>query len=481
MTQFYKLVVLLLPLICYGAVRLDGYFENVNHCDWNLRWYMSEPHNNLELRFTGTPAKNIEAFIKFHAESDKFLNNNRACRYTIYDMLEMHGKFRWDRGLEVVVFSRENRFWFPQGLMELVSQWVVNDGGNAQGVRIDFWNLWKFYGVIIHSDYSQSSGEDANILRWNLPLFDNKVRISSTLARKDWGTESGNYNAIYSLDAHLSVGRLLPFLHRFGNIALWTEVARSHIPENPQRNLAFAAEVRNIRWGGLDAQFSYHKVQENFRSYLSSDYDWGQKYNEEGFSVQGTYFFPMKAVNFTSKYSYYVSPVNRAFPVCSTNPKRRYQEWYNELYIEFIYDVKCKIWYRYYRGWDMNYDAYKTYPSLFGEISFENYFAKVRLQAKWKDIGTPYDLQAFGIEINANISRNWKLYIRSMNVNEIAESRQTVFAQLQYHGWSNTDFFIEFGNPYDSDNDLTNDDDFVDVSANHGISKQLKTYIRFYF
>jgi len=73
------------------------------------------------------------------------------------------------------------------------------------------------------------------------------------------------------------------------------------------------------------------------------------------------------------------------------------------------------------------------------------------------------------------------LYMRAMNVNEISESRQTVFAQLQYHAFSNTEFFLEFGNPGDSDNDLTNDDDFVNVGSSAGITKQIKAIIKIYF
>ena len=85
------------------------------------------------------------------------------------------------------------------------------------------------------------------------------------------------------------------------------------------------------------------------------------------------------------------------------------------------------------------------------------------------------------MELNANLSKKWKLYIRTVNANEIYESRQTLFVQFQYLGWSNTDFFIEFGNPNDSNDDLTNDDDFVNVNSTQEISKQIKTYLRVYF
>jgi len=466
-----------------SGVRLEGYYENTNTLDGNIRWYLAEPHHNIEFRFLGQPMGGVETFLKFHAESDKLFNNNLAQRYTLYDMVEAHARFRWEKGLEFVLFSRENRFWFPQGLMELVSQWTVNDNGNAQGVRADFWNIWKLHGLFIYSDYSQSGGEDATITRWSLPLLSDRFRLSSTFARKDWNGSSDNHNDVVSSDIYFSLGRTLSPLRHFGDFDCALELARSRIPDEDKdsKNTALKAEIRNLRVGPVEIKFAYREIGENFRSYLSSDYDQGQKYNESGYNINATYFFPTKAVNITTNYDRYLAPVSRGFPVSETNPAYIYQSWYNELYIEFIHDIRYKLYYRWYRGWDTNYDAYKFYPTLFNELSFENFLAKVRLQFRWKDIGTAYELQAFGFELNANLTHNWKLYTRAVNVNETSESRQTVFVQFQYNGWSNTDFFIEFGNPADSDNDLTNDDDFVNCSSSSEISQQVKTYIRVYF
>ncbi len=469
--------------LLWAGVNIDGFYESNLLLNGRLRWTLEEPHNCLELRFRGSPMHNLEGFLKISAQTDRFFNNNAAERYRLYDMVEAHTKFRWDKGLEIVAFARENRFWFPQGLMELVSQWVVNDGGNAQGIRVDFWNLWKFYGVAIHSDYSQSGGEDANILRLNLPLAGDKIRISSTLARKDWEGGSQNFNTVVSVDGYAALGRLVPFLSKFGTIGCAAEFARSRIPEpiDSVDNTAFRAEIRELRVGDFGFRLGYRDIGANFRSYLSSDYDQGQKFNEKGFNVNASYFFPTKAVNITTSYDEYWAPQTRTFPPSRANPLHRFQEWYNELYVEFIHDIKYKVYYKYYRGWDQNYDAYKVYPTLFNEVSFEDYFAKVKLQFRWKDIDAPYEIYAFGVEINTNLTKNLKLYMRAVNVNEIAESRQTVFAQLQYHAFSNTEFFLEFGNPYDSDGDLTNDDDFVNVNSSAGIARQIRAIVKIYF
>ena len=479
----YLVMAGLLFNVANASVRIEGFYENVNSFNGNLLWNMEEPHHYFELRFMGNPMNNVEGYLKIYAESDKFMGNNRANRYNLYDMTEAHCKFRWEKGFEIVLFTRENRFWFSQGMMELVSQWTVNNDNNAQGIRIDFWNLWKIYGVIIHSDYSGSSGEDANILRWNLPIMSDRIRISSTIARKDWNGASENHNDVYSGDLYLALGRTVPFLNRFGDIGCAFEVANSNIPDesDSSEDMAYRFEIRDLRFKGLDLKFSYRNTEKDFRSYLSSDFDQGQKYNEEGYNININYLFPTKAINVMTSYDEYKAPVNRNFNITENNPLRKYREWYNELYIEFIHDIRYKFYYKYYNGWDLNYNSYKTYPSLFNEISFENYFAKVRLQFRWKDINTPYEIQAFGMELNANLSEKWKFYARAMNVNEISESRQTVFVQLQYTGWSNTDVFIEFGNPDDSNDDLTNDDDFVNVDSEKEIDTIFKTYLRIYF
>jgi len=480
-----KLAILIavIAIPAFAAINIEGYYENYNLFDGNLRWFMEEPNNNFELRLWGSPCSNIEAYLKFHAETKKFLNNSPAERYTLYDMLEAHGKYHWDKGIELMLFTRENRFWFPQGLMELVSQWTVNDDGNAQGVRVDFWNLWKLYGLAIYSDYSQSGGEDAAIFRLNLPLFSDRFRISSTVARKDWDGSFESFNNVLSADAFLSLGRTAPFLEKFGDMGCAAEIAVSRTPNDPDapENIALKAELRNLRFVSLETKLSYRNIGQDFRSYLSSDYDQGQKYNEEGFNIQASYFFPTKAINLTSSYDEYRAPLTRSFAVSETNPRHVYREWYNELYVEFVHDIRYKVYYKYYRGWDTNYDDYRAYPTLFNEISFEDFFAKVRLQYRIKDLGTAYRVHAYGIELNANITDKWKFYARAMNVDEIAESRQTLFLQLQYHGWSNTDFFIEFGNGDDSNDDLTNDDDFVSYSAGQEINKQIKTFFRVYF
>ncbi len=98
-----------------------------------------------------------------------------------------------------------------------------------------------------------------------------------------------------------------------------------------------------------------------------------------------------------------------------------------------------------------------------------------------KDIDTPYQVVATGAELNVNLSENIKLYARAMNVAEKYESRQTAFIQIRYDRFQPAEVFLEFGNSGDSDNDLTNDDDFVGESASHGVSKQVKLFVKVYF
>ena len=117
----------------------------------------------------------------------------------------------------------------------------------------------------------------------------------------------------------------------------------------------------------------------------------------------------------------------------------------------------------------------------FGEVSVENALAKVKGQVRFKDIGTDYRLVATGIELNANLTDDLKLYARAIEVAERYESRQTAFVQLRYERFRPAEIFIEFGNSGDSDNDLTNDDDFVNESASGGVDKQFKLFVKVFF
>ncbi len=110
----------------------------------------------------------------------------------------------------------------------------------------------------------------------------------------------------------------------------------------------------------------------------------------------------------------------------------------------------------------------------------ENKLVKLRTQFRIKDIDSDYELTAYGFEANVNLSDSWKFYARVMNVDEQTESRQTAFAQIRYLGWQGAEFFVEFGNP-DQSNDIVNDGDFVSHDSGATTDKVFKAFVRIYY
>ncbi len=482
MRNCFKIAVLL-GATSVLAVNLGGYYEAQTRFADDGTWQLFEPSHRFELRLDASPWDNTEAHAKFYAELSRMQDNDPERQLHEYTLLEGHLKYRWPKHFEVVTFTRENRFWFPQGLCELVDAGQLTDGGNAQGVRADFWGLGPVSGMAYYSDWSNSGGDDAAVTRLYAPFWGDRIRFAAIAGRKDWGESTADYNSVVSGDVGCSVGRIIPFMESLGNIDIEGQLAVSRIPSEPDApdNIAWAAEFRQLKIGSLELQGGCHDYGADFRSYLSRQFDTDQKFNENGFYGRAVYFFPEKAINLFAGYSETRAPQNRVSRISETNVEHTNREAYGEVYIEWLNDIKSRVHYKYYRGWDQNYGEYRDYPSLFGEVSVENALAKVKGQVRFKDIGTDYRLVATGIELNANLTDDLKLYARAIEVAERYESRQTAFVQLRYERFRPAEIFIEFGNSGDSDNDLTNDDDFVNESASGGVDKQFKLFVKVFF
>jgi hypothetical protein len=464
------------------AVGLGGYYEIQTRLAEDGTWQLFEPNHRFELRLHASPWQDTEAFAKFYAELSRMQDNDPERRLREYTLLEGHLKYRWPQHFEVLAFTKENRFWFSQGLFEVVT--ADRLAGDSQALRMDFWGFGPVSGLAYYNDWSGSSGrEDALVGRINAPFWKDRVRFGATAARKDWGASTSDYNAIVGGDVGVSVGRTIPQLRHFGNIDITAQAATSRTPFEPQSadDLIWAVEMRQLKLKDFELQARYHDYGADFRSYLSNQFDYEQKFNESGYYLRGVYFFPMKAVNLSASYSHTSAPQNRLQIVSESNPNRDYREIYGEIYIEWVNNIKSRVYYKQYNGWDPTYNSNRDYPTFFGEMSLENSLAKVRAQVRAKDIGTPYQVIATGAEINVNLSKDLKLYARAVNAAEDYESRQTAFVQLRYERFQPAEIFLEFGNPGDSDNDLTNDDDFVNEAASHGVNKQIKLFVKVYF
>ncbi|MGC9315473.1 MAG: hypothetical protein ACP5G4_07570 [bacterium] len=476
------LAILLIFAASAFAIGLGGYYEIQTRFAEDGTWQLFEPSHRFELRLNASPWQDTEAFAKFFAELSRTQDNDPERQFHEYTLLEGHLKYRWPKHFEVLAFAKENRYWFSQGLFEVVTADRLS--GDTQALRMDFWGLGPVSGLAYYNDWSGASGgEDALVGRVNAPLWGDRIRLGATAARKDWGETTSDYNAVVGGDIGFALGRIVPPLRPLGNIDITAQIAASRVPAEPEdpEDIIWAMEMRQLKLKDFELQARYHDYGADFRSYLSNQFDYDQSFNERGYYLRGVYFFPMKAINLSGSYSRTTAPQNRLQRVSESNPERDYHEAYGEVYIEWVNNIKSKAYYKYYRGWDPTYESDREYPTLFGEISLENSLAKVRAQVRAKDIGTPYQVIATGAEINVNLSDNLKLYARAVNAEERYESRQTAFVQLRYERFQPAEVFLEFGNPGDSDNDLTNDDDFVNEAASHGVNKQIKLFVKVYF
>ncbi|UCF77789.1 MAG: hypothetical protein JSW03_06660 [Candidatus Eiseniibacteriota bacterium] len=453
----------------HAASILEGYYETETELNGQDRsWGVSNPRHYFELKYITTPWPDVEGFLRMSAESNRWRYEER---YNVAFANEGHVRYR-GKNVEAVLFSQQNRFWFSEPLLEIVHPDRVKDddwGPRAQGLRLDFWGLNKTTGVGFYSQ--KRNGQDAAAFRVYRPFARNRIILGSTFVNQNFDTLGRSYDRVAAADIELAMGDLVPFLSRFGRVTWVTEVGRniSGWVDDVYQPLTtgLKTELRDVSVGDFYNIFSYQYYETNFYTGLSNregDDDY------KGYYVETNYRIPTKAINLkASRYSYHAFR-NRD----SAGRLWERVQTLGEIYVEFLRGFTAKAEYRHYR------DNNGTYPNFFLEISGENRLAEIRTQLRIKDIDTRYQLEAYGFEMNVNLTEQWKFYSRVMNVNVPTQSRNTVFLQLRYLGWSNGEAFVEFGNPWHSDN-LVNDDDFVQWDSNTDVERYVKLFLKLYY
>ena len=220
--------------------------------------------------------------------------------------------------------------------------------------------------------------------------------------------------------------------------------------ESRHRARAIAVEVRDIHVDDVTLHAWYNDFGEDFRDYLSYRFDETAEYNRVQKHAEAIWLVPKKAV--TAKISY--DTYRKRIADEPDGGLRQAREWYGELYMEFIKGFKARIAYKNWRGFDTDDEVrdFYTYPDWFGEVSVENFLAKIRLQGRVHDAGTFRQTTSFGFDMNVNITERLKGYLRAMNVDEETVARHTLFAQLKYDiGWG-AEIYFEYGDAGQSDN-----------------------------
>ena len=512
-----------------GVTTLEGYTslmaELRNSGGGDPSWGLGNPQLYAEFRLKSTPWRDIDSFLKVSAESNRRTDRTvdgveeRDVKETKFFFREAHVRFHANR-FETHLFSGQDRFWLNEPLLQIVDSGQVKHddyGPRAQGIRLDFWDTYGFSGAAFiseRSDYGAPaawdglsedeqagypgstvgdslyrSTDDYRGFRVNRSMFSENVRFGSTYARKDYNTSAylgnrANFDETVAVDVELALGDMLPGLSRFGRVTWVTETGRTssgHLwdDKDPEVN-GFKTELRDIRMGPLRFLGAWETYGEHFYNQGLASGDRQNLNDYTQYYVEGHYRVPTKAVNLKG-WVLHAEPEH----VGSTSfaeTDGTIDEWGSEVYIEFLNGFTGKAEYKvkdYEQG---------VRPNLFMELTGENRLVKLRTQFRIKDIDYDHELTAYGFEANVNLSDVWKFYARVLNVDEVTESRQTVFAQLRYLGWNSAEFFVEFGNP-DHSNDLVNDDwDFVvddDTDAydasNRTTEQVFKAFVRIYY
>ncbi len=507
-----------------AANKVEGYYEaeiSAQRDDGN--WHVGPPGANgmprhyAELKFWSWPNDKFEIFGKIRAESNR--DDDRSPTVDFYAPPwfngEGHIKLRQNK-YEAYLFYRQSRFYInDEPLLRLVDDnKLKNDdwGPKAQGIRFDFWEIdlgiKNLGGTFIVSDnggtFSSSgvdipNGDDNKIFRLRHKTWDGRIESAVMFLRKDWTDTSQDnwrdilslmHNDIFSFDVAFIPRNLITTGLRLGPINLeqsrWTtEMAWSQRPYDEHvfgasrhRARAISVEERDIHVGDFTFHSWYNDFGEDFRSYMSSRFDEGHEYNKIQKHAEIFWLVPRKSL--TTKLIWDSQRKRVADePGGGLRPST---EWYGELYMEFINGFKARFAYRNWHGYDSSLEVndFISYPDWFGEVSVENFLAKIRLQGRIHDAGTFRQVTIFGFDMNVNLTERLKGYLRAMNVNEETEARHTIFAQLKYDiGWG-AEFYFEYGDAGQSDN-LVYTDWFVNEGSNDNLRDRFKLLVKAWF
>jgi len=504
-----------------AANKVEGYYEaEINGEKQSKAWQFGVPGGGgmpkhyAELKFWSWPADGYEVFAKLRAEANRDDDRTDAVDYynPAWYSGEGHIKLR-EKNYEAYLFYRQNRFYVnDEPLLRLVDDNAVkNDswGPQAQGIRVDFWEVDFFGqlgGTFITSDNGGTfqldgvgiaNGDNAWISRLRHKTWDGRIESGLMYLRKDWTNQDYPdrqaimYNTIYSADFAFTPRGLAPTGLMLGPLNLeqsrfTAQYAYSYRPfhyeiDNAPDDVprAYSLELRDIHVGDVTVHSWYNDFGEDFRSYLSSRFEENAEVNRVQTHTEAIWLVPKKAVTAKVSHDHYRWRKNVNGDPGGLRPAT---SWYGELYMEYVNGFKSRFAYSQWRGYDQDdyvRDFY-TYPNWFGEVSVENFLAKIRLQGRVKDAGTFRQVTIFGFDMNVNLTERLKGYLRAMNVNENSEARHTLFMQLKYDiGWG-SEIYFEYGDPGQSDN-LAYTDWFVGESNGDNLRDRYKLLVKAWF
>jgi hypothetical protein len=484
------LLIVVLAGVCSGATTLEGYSEFFGELNGESRnWRFQTPQFLGELRLRSSPWPNTGLYLKTQAYSNRWDNE----KWENFLMLrEVDLKFRGSK-IEGHLFFGQDQFWLNEPLLNIVSNDIVKDddyGPKAQGIRVDFWNVWGIVGAAFYSDKSTSypaswwplfpagppyakgdviSSDDYRGARLKRSFTRNRVTLGGTYGRKEYGAGRDDFDETMAVDLEVAAGEIVEPLGSLGRLTLIGELGGNFSGwlKPDEKPIAWKAEIRDVGIGPLTLIANLYDIDDDFYTIGLARGDIWDDNDYHGHYLQMDFRVPRKEINL-KVWRY------RDKPHTFTTDRQPREETGVNAWVRFVRNFTGVIEYKRH----INKDG--TWPNLFLEISGENRLVRIRAQYRIKDMDTQYEIQAYGFEANANLTDDWKLYARALTVDEKTEARETVFAQVQYTGWSSAEFFLEFGDSGASW-DLVRSDDFVNHDSSDVTVRVFKAFMRLYY
>lgn len=442
-----------------AATELQGYYEsNFTGSRADETWQVDRPRHFFELRLLSAPWAGTEAFIKTYAESNRFANRDDVSRHEPrLFFAEAHVKLRSDH-TELLFTSKQNRFWFSQPLLQVVDG---NKLGGSRAIRLDFWDTYGFQGLAYYGDQTTTDfGNDADdfvVTRITRPSLDRRLQFGATFGRLDFGSSTSEYDMTAAADVELALGELVPGVGRLGRTTLVVEAGRNlsgGLDDADDLN-AVEGELRDVRIQNLTLKLNgWYRERNAFTGRLSSR---GGFDDRKGTFVEAYYRLPRKQLDL--RYTYlYERGIKERFFGDDGNDLFSQDAHALELYAELKGGFSA--WVKYRHDENNARTEFQDRDDIVFELQGQNKLISVRPQVRFRNVGLPFAVQGYGMEINFNATDNWKFFSRFLNAEENTESRRTIFVSAQYRGFQDAEFFIEYGDGGRSDR-LTENDGFI--------------------
>jgi len=457
--------------------------------EWDYESNNNDTYSNAEFRLFTQPRPGVEAFLKAGAD---WQENDNGGERPGFQFREGHLRYRWelpkDRGFDSYLFSRQSRFWVDNHLIPVVRDENANDGGNAQGIRVDSWGY--FHGLnatFIASDFSAQfdptnserndpkKTDDAYVVRLRHEFFDRRLRTGFTYNRKvenEPNETPGSFAEVGAFDMR----------YTFQNIDFSLEFSQSTTkgPGPTVRNAdaldqkflgiplsdksVWVGEIRSIHFGTPRLGYLNMAPVGWLRGPLYDNRLGDSNRDERGYIINTWYLVPARAITLTNNWLEYEKKASL---------RRKTTEFYSEAYVEFVNGFTGKAFYRRRRTMDDlggGVERVDKNDDIFAELQVESRLAWLRIEGKIKNLDTNFEKELGAIETSVNLGEKTKIYNRLVFGNDPTGLRRILFTQLQYRPSGNMELFVEYGPGWIGDGQRPVDDG--DLEGN-GVQKDL--------